>query len=79
MKKIFSPALVSLLITVAVPGLLFSQQRQQTQAPVGSTSGARPSAGVTVPGKRGARPNAGNVIPLIERDVDEALGLIHDN
>lgn len=80
MKRIFSQALITVFIfTLATPGLLFSQQRQQTQSPVGSTSGSRPSGGVTVPGRRGSRANNSNAIPLIERDFDEALELIHEN
>ncbi len=80
MKKIFSRVLVVLFIVVlAVPGVLFSQQRPQTPPPVGSTSGGKPSTGVTVPSRRGVRANTSNAIPLIERDLNEALGLIQDN
>lgn len=77
MKKIFSRVLVvSFILVLAVPGVLFSQQRQQNPPPVGSTSGGKPSNGVVVPSKRGVR---ANTIPEIERDFNEALGLIHDN
>jgi carboxyl-terminal processing protease len=79
-KRIFSHALIAVFIfLLAAPGLLFSQQRQPPQSPVGSTSGSKPSGGVSVPGRRGARANSSNAIPLIERDFDEALGLIHEN
>lgn len=77
MKKIFSRVLVvSFILVLAVPGVLFSQQRQQNPPPVGSTSGGKPSTGVVLPSKRGVR---ANTIPEIERDFNEALGLIHDN
>ncbi|MGH9904092.1 MAG: S41 family peptidase, partial [Pyrinomonadaceae bacterium] len=80
MKKIFSWAVIALFIfTLAAPRFVFSQQRQQTP-PVGSTSGSRPSSGnAPAPGRRGNRPAVGNAIPVIERDVDEALELIRGN
>jgi carboxyl-terminal processing protease len=80
LKRILSRAVVGVFIfTLAIPGFVFSQQRQQTQPPVGSTSGGKPSAGVPVPGRRSNRISAGHAIPLIERDLDEALELIQDN
>ncbi len=80
MSSIFSRALIALLIGIlATPGLVFSQQRQQTP-PVGSTSSGRPpSGGPPAPGRRATRPNTSNAIPLIERDFDEALELIREN
>lgn len=81
MKKNFSRVLITLFIfTLAIPGLVFSQQRQQQTPPVGSTSTGRPSSGTApVPSRRANRTNTSNAIPLIERDVDEALELIRDN
>lgn len=80
MKKIFSWAVIALFIfTLSAPRFVLSQQRQQTP-PVGSTSGSRPSSGnAPAPGRRGNRPAVANAIPVIERDVDEALELIRGN
>lgn len=79
LKTIFSRATIALFIfTLIIPGFVFSQQRQQPQPPVGSTSAGK-SAGNALPGRRGARGTAGNAIPLIERDFDEALELIRGN
>ena len=77
LKTIFSRATIALfLFTLTIPGFVFSQQRPQTQPPVGST-GNRP------PGPR-LRADVGRAwtlgaIPLIERDFDEALELIQEN
>ncbi|MGH9970042.1 MAG: hypothetical protein ACREBG_19915, partial [Pyrinomonadaceae bacterium] len=80
MKKIFARAVIALFIfTLIPPGFVFSQQRQQRQPSIGDTSSGRPPTGVLVPGKRSSRATPGNTIPLIERDVDEALELIQDN
>lgn len=80
MKKIFSPATIApFIFTLTVFSFVFSQQRPQTPPPVGSTAPARPSASASVPVRRGTRANPSAAIPLIERDVDEALGLIQGN
>lgn len=78
LKTIFSRATIALfLFTLTIPGFVFSQQRQQTQPPVGRAAG-KPPAGVPAPGRRGTRVDP-SIIPLIERDLDEALELIRDN
>lgn len=80
MKKFFSQAVIALFIfSLAIPAFVFSQQRPQTQPPVGSTSGGKPAAGTSVPTRRGMRGNTSKAIPLIEKDFDEALRLIQDN
>jgi carboxyl-terminal processing protease len=80
LKTIFWRATIALFIfTLTIPGFVFSQQRQQPQPPVGSTSAGKPASGSALPGRRGARANASSAIPLIERDFDEALELIRDN
>ncbi len=78
LKTIFSRATISLfLFTLTIPGFVFSQQKQQTQPPVGRAAG-KPPAGTPAPGRRGPRVDA-SAIPLIERDFDEALELIREN
>ena len=79
--KKFSLHLAILLVsfTLLIPGFVFSQQKQQPQPAPGSSSASRPSTSVPGPGRRGGRATSGNVIPLIERDFDEALELIKDN
>lgn len=79
-KKIFSQVgFVLIILALAVPGFVFSQQRQQPLPPPAGASAARPSVSAPAPGRRGPRTNAGNAIPLIERDFDEALDLIRNN
>lgn len=78
LKTIFSRATISLfLFTLTIPGFVFSQQKQQTQPPVGRAAG-KPPAGTPAPGRRSTRVDA-SAIPLIERDFDEALELIREN
>ena len=78
MKTIFSRATIALILfTLTIPGFVFSQQKQQTQPPVGRAAG-KPPAGAPAPGRRGTRVDA-SAIPLIERDLDEALELIRKN
>jgi carboxyl-terminal processing protease len=77
LKTIFSRATIALfLFTLTIPAFVFSQQKQQSQPPVGR-AGKSPG-GSAAPGKRSPRVNAGE-IPLIERDLDEALELIREN
>ena len=79
LKTIFSRAAIALfLFTLIIPGLVFSQQKPQTQPPVGRAAG-KPPAGARVPGRRGTRVDASSAVPLIERDFDEALELIREN
>ncbi|CAN5846451.1 hypothetical protein BH18ACI4_BH18ACI4_03420 [soil metagenome] len=78
LKTILSRATIALfLFALTFPGLVFSQQKQPTQPPVGRASG-KPPVGSLVPGRRGPRVDA-SAIPLIERDFDEALELIREN
>ena len=80
MKKIFSLAVITLFAFILViPGFIFAQQRPQTQSPVGSTSSGRPPTGSGIAGRRSSRGNSSSAIPVIERDLDEALRLIQDN
>ncbi len=72
-------AILLLSFMLATPGFVFSQQKPQPQSPPGSSSATRPSTNVPAPGRRVARGTSGNVIPLIERDFDEALELIKEN
>ena len=79
-KKFSLSALILLVsFTLSVPGFVFSQQKQQPQPAPGSSSATRPSTTVPVPGRRVPRMGSSNIIPLIERDFDEALELIKDN
>jgi carboxyl-terminal processing protease len=78
LKTIFSRATIALiLLTLTIPGFVFSQQKQPTQPPVGRAAG-KPPGGTTAPVRRGTRADA-SAIPLIERDFDEALELIRQN
>lgn len=77
LKTIFSRVTIALfLFTLIIPGFVFSQQKQQTQPPVGRAGGRSPATPAT--GRRGSRVDAAG-IPLIERDVDEALEVIREN
>jgi carboxyl-terminal processing protease len=75
-KKIFSFALVALFsLTLSIQPLVFAQQK--SQAPPVSTSSGRP-AGATTPARRTAR-GSSTVIPVIEKDFDEAVRVIQEN
>ena len=78
-KSSFRAAILLLSLTLATPGFVFSQQKSQPQSPPGSSSAARPSTNVPAPGRRASRGTSSNVIPLIERDFDEALEMIKEN
>jgi carboxyl-terminal processing protease len=67
------------IFTLSVPGFVFSQQKVQPQQSPGASSAARPSTSGPAPSRRGSRIGSGNVIPLIQRDFDEALELIKEN
>jgi carboxyl-terminal processing protease len=76
-KKLFLFALIALFsLTLSFQPFVFAQQKAQPQ--VGSTSPARPPAGSPNAGRR--IPRAGStMIPLIERDFDEAVQVIQDH
>ena len=77
LKTIFSRATIALfLFTLTIPGFVFSQQKQPSQPPVGRAA-VKPPAGAPAAGRRGVRADASH-IPLIERDLDEALQLIRE-
>ncbi len=79
LKTILSRAAIALfLFTLIIPGFVFSQQKPQTQPPVGRATG-KPPTGAPAPGRRGTRVDANSAVPLIERDFDEALELIREN
>ena len=79
MKKIYSTALVALLLAVLVlPGFTSAQQKSQQLPSVGSTSGGKPNTGPSGSTRRSGRPNPASAIALIERDFDEALGVIQE-
>ena len=78
-KFSLNAAILLLSFTLAIPGLVFAQQKSQSQPPPGSSSAARPTTNVPAPGRRVARGTSSTVIPLIERDFDEALELIKEN
>jgi carboxyl-terminal processing protease len=78
LNTIFTRAVIALfLFTLTVPSFVFSQQKPQTQTPVGRTAGRQPAGG-PAPARRGSRVDP-SAIPLIERDFDEALELIKEN
>jgi carboxyl-terminal processing protease len=82
-KKKFSPATGTviatlLLLTLGLQGFVFAQRRQQSQSPVGSTSGGKSSTG-SGPTRRPTTRTSPTAIPLIEKDFDEALRVIHEN
>jgi carboxyl-terminal processing protease len=81
-KKRFSSATAVittlLLLTLGLQGFGFAQRRQQSQSPVGSTSGGKSSAG-SAPTRRPTTHTSPTAIPLIEKDFDEALRVIHEN
>ncbi|MFZ0062740.1 MAG: S41 family peptidase [Pyrinomonadaceae bacterium] len=80
MKKFsLNAAILLLSLTLALPGFVFAQQKSPPQPAPGSSSAARPSTNVPVPGRRAGRGTSSNVIPMIERDFDEALELIKEN
>jgi carboxyl-terminal processing protease len=72
-KKIFFRVLPALLIVgLAVQGFTFAQQKPQ----VGSTSGGKTSSGPSGSTRRPTRGNPSSAVALVERDFDEALGVI---
>ena len=80
MKKLSLQAVILLIIfTLSVPGFVFSQQKPQPQQSPGTSSATRPTTSGPAPSRRGSRIGSANVIPLIERDFEEALELIKEN
>ena len=76
MKKIFSFALLALCaLTLSIQPLVLAQERNQPAT--GSTSTGRIPSGSAIPSRRTTRNS--NMIPLIERDFEEALRLIEEN
>ena len=78
-KFSLNAAILLLSLTLALPGFVFAQQKSPPQPAPGSSSAARPSTNVPVPGRRAGRGTSSHVIPMIERDFDEALELIKEN
>ena len=77
MKKIFSFALVALFsLTLSIQPFVSAQQKAQPQ--VGSTSAGKPPAGSPNAGRRIPR-GSSTVIPLIEKDFNEAVQVIQDH
>lgn len=74
MKQKFSLALIALLLISLVQTFVSAQQRQQS--PVGSA--ARPNSGSHGTSRRAGRASS-PAIPLIGRDVEEALRIIHEH
>lgn len=79
MKKISPLAIIALLlITLNLQAFVFAQQKQQSRTPTGTTSVVKPTAGAPATSHRNAR-SSSPAIPLIEKDFDEALRVIHEN
>jgi carboxyl-terminal processing protease len=76
-KRKFSYILATILtIAIGMQGFTLSQQKPQ----VGSTSnGKTPPAGPITPARRPVRGSPGSAIALVERDFDEALGVIQEH
>jgi carboxyl-terminal processing protease len=73
-KKTFSPLLIAILLCALSLQFAVAQQRQHS--PLGSTG--KPASGSTGSSRRAYR-GPSPAIPLIERDFDEALKVIHEN
>ncbi len=77
MKRILSHVVLTLIVlTLIVPGFIFSQQRAQTPGGSTTSSGTSPAPGY--PGRKSGRGNASNATAVVERDFDEALKLVQD-
>jgi carboxyl-terminal processing protease len=75
-KKIFSLALIAVFsLTLSVQPFVLAQQKSQTT--IGGTTSPRTPGGATTAVRRTTRPNAA-AIPVIERDVDEAIRVIQE-
>lgn len=71
-------AITLIAFALALPALTFAQQRPQGQSPVGSAAQGRPSSGATGTSRRMGR-SPSPMIPVIERDFEEALKVIEDS
>lgn len=79
LKESYSQFLIAtLIITLIIPGIGFSQQKQRLPSSADTSSG-KTASGAPAPGKRATRPKSGPDAPLIERDFEEALDVIQDN
>ncbi len=77
MKKIFSLVLVTVFsLTLSLQPLVLAQQKTQTT--IGGTGAPRIAGGPAAGTRRSTRANSA-AIPVIERDVDEALRVIQEN
>ena len=77
MKKIFLLLLITIISTsLGVQSLVLAQQK--SQGPVGSASTGRPAPATSANSRRATRGNP-TVIPLIQKDFDEALRVIQQN
>jgi carboxyl-terminal processing protease len=73
----FITPLAPLLLTISALTVA-QQQRSQGQLPIGSTS-SKPATGSVGTARRGNRVIGPPAIPIIERDFEEALGVIEGN
>lgn len=75
----YSRAAIALFIfTLALPGLVFSQQKPRTSSGADTSSG-RTGTGPSSTGRRGSRTAVNPKIPLIQQDFDEALNIVQEN
>jgi carboxyl-terminal processing protease len=76
-KKIFSLALIALFsLTLGLQPFVFAQQKPQTT--IGGTAAPRTPGSPTTAARRPPRTNSA-AIPVIERDVDEAIRVIQEH
>ncbi|MFN2492409.1 MAG: S41 family peptidase [Pyrinomonadaceae bacterium] len=79
MKKINSSHLfTATVLTLVVSTFVFAQQKTQSRGPLGTSAAGKPVAAPAATSRRMTRSTLTS-IPLIERDVDEALRVIHEN
>ncbi|MFN2515568.1 MAG: S41 family peptidase [Pyrinomonadaceae bacterium] len=79
MKKIFSFPLITLLLLILnIQALVTAQHKPPTRTPVGTKSAGKSSTGSAATIRRTPRGSSA-LIPLIEKDFDEALRVIHEN
>lgn len=77
MKKIFSLALIALFsLTLGLQPFVFAQQKSQTT--IGGTAAPRTPGSPTTAVRRAPRTSSA-AIPVIERDVDEAIRVIQEH
>lgn len=79
MKKIFALSLIApVAFLFIIQPTAFAQQKPQAAAPVGTVSTGKPLAGSQGVNRRNARANS-TIIPLIEKDFEEALRVIQNH